>query len=141
MELSLQFLEVDEDKLGYREHSTPSLPHLRAPLQPQQCPLGGPQAPGLHWQLGLKELWEAREVLRFALCFSFQPQPVPGIIISKGDKAPDGRKLAGAQGAGPSSLGASQQIVPWKQGSGPCGGGGLGGASLPQHTGPWRRPC
>ena len=76
----------------------------------------------------------------FALCFSFQPQLVPGFIISKGDKAPDGRKLAGAQAAGPSALGASQQIVPWKQGSCPCGGGGLGGASLP-HTGPWRSPC
>ena len=76
----------------------------------------------------------------FAPCFSFQPQPVPGFIISKGDKAPDGKKLAGAQAAGPSALGASQQIVPWKQGSRPCGGGGLGGASLP-YTGPWRSPC
>ena len=91
--------------------------------------------------IGLKELWESREVLRFALCFSFQPQLVPGFIISKGDKAPNGRKLAGAQAAGPSALGASQQIVPWKQGSGPCGGGGLGEASLPPHTGPWRSPC
>ena len=67
--------------------------------------------------MGLKELWESREVLRFALCFSFQPQLVPGFMISKGDKAPDGRRLSGAQGAGPSALGASQQIVPWKQGS------------------------
>ena len=108
---------------------------------PWQCPLGSQQAPGLHWQLGLKELCESREVLRFALCFSFQPQPVPAFIISKSNKAPDGRKLAGAQGAGPSALGASQQIVPWKQGSSPCGAGGLGGASLPQHTGPWGSPC
>ena len=84
-------------------------------------------------QLGLRELCESREVLRFALCFSFQPQLVPGFIISKGDKAPNGRKLAGAQAAGPSALGASQQTVPWKQGSCPRGGGGLGGASLPQH--------
>ena len=67
--------------------------------------------------MGLKELWESREVLRFALCFSFQPQLVPGFMISKSDKAPDGRRLSGAQGAGPSALGASQQIVPWKQGS------------------------
>ena len=52
----------------------------------------------------------------FALCFSFQPQLVPGFIISKDDKAPDVRKLAGAQGAGPSALGTSQQIVLWKQG-------------------------
>ena len=51
---------------------------------------------GLHWLLGLKELCESREVLRFALCFSFQPQLVPGFIISKGDKAPDARELAGA---------------------------------------------
>ena len=83
--------------------------------------------------MGLKELCESREVLRFALCFSFQPQLVPGFIISKGNKAPDGRKLAGAQAAGPSALGASQQIVPWKQGGCPCGGGRLGGASLPQR--------
>ena len=33
--------------------------------------------------MGLKELCESREVLRFALCFSFQPQLVPGFIISK----------------------------------------------------------
>ena len=69
--------------------------------------------------MGLKEFWESREVLRFALCFSFQPQLVPGFIISKSNKASDGRKLAVAQGAGPSALGASQQIVLWKQGSGP----------------------
>ena len=66
--------------------------------------------------MGLKELCDSREVLRFALCFSFQPQLVPGFIISKDDKAPDVRKLAGAQGAGPSALGTSQQIVLWKQG-------------------------
>ena len=65
--------------------------------------------------MGLKDLCESREVLRFALCFFFQTYLVPGFIISKGDKTPDGRKLAGAQGAGPSALGASQQIVPWKQ--------------------------
>ena len=55
----------------------------------------------------------------FALCFSFQPQLVPGFIISKGDKAPDGRRMSGAQGAGPSALGTSQQIVLRKQGRGP----------------------
>ena len=107
------------EQLGNRQHDTPSFPHASAPSPPRQCPLGGQQAPGLHWQLGLKELCESREVLRFALCFSFQPQLVPGFIISKGDKAPDGRKLAGAQGAGPSALGSSQPIVSWKQGSSP----------------------
>ena len=119
MELSLQFLEVDEDKLVDRQQDTPAsltpVPHQH----PRQCPLGGQQAPGLQYKLGLKELWESRAVLRFALCFSFQPQLVPGFVISKGDQAPNGRKLAGAQGAGPSALGASQQIVPWKQGSCP----------------------
>ena len=92
--------------------------------------------------MGLKEFWESREVLRFALCFSFQPQLVPGFIISKGNKAPDGRKLAGAQAAGPSALGASQQIVPWKQGGCPCRRGvGAGWGLTPPNTGPWRRPC
>ena len=90
--------------------------------------------------MGLKELCESREVLRFALCFSFQPQLVPGFIISKGNKAPDGRKLAGAQAAGPSALGASQQIVPWKQGGCPRGGGGLGGASFPPILDPGGAP-
>ena len=90
--------------------------------------------------MGLKELCESREVLRFALCFSFQPQLVPGFIISKGDKAPDGRKLAGAHGAGPSALGASQQIVPWKQGGCPCGGGGLGEAHSPHTLDPGGAP-
>ena len=111
---------------------TPISPHASAPPHPGSA----------HWEahrlqgspaMGLKELCDSREVLRFALCFSFQPQLVPGFIISKGDKAPNGRKLAGAQAAGPSALGASQQTVPWKQGSCPRGGGGLGGASLPQH--------
>ena len=82
-----------------------------------------------HWEArrlqGSTDYWGSRSFVspgkfsRFALCFSFQPQLVPGFIISKGNKAPDGRKLAGAQGAGPSALGASQQIVPWKQGSCP----------------------
>ena len=66
---------------------TPQPPSPQCPSPPLACPLGGPQAPGLHWQLGLKELCESREVLRFALCFSFQPQPVPAFIISKGDRA------------------------------------------------------
>ena len=39
-------------------------------------------------------------VLRIC-CFSFQPQLAPGFIISQGDTAPDGGKLAGAQSAGP----------------------------------------
>ena len=88
------------EQLGNREHD-PQPPSHQCPSPPQQCPRGGLQAPGLHWQLGLKEPWESKEVLRFALCFSFQPQLVPGFVISKCDQAPDGRKLAGAQSAGP----------------------------------------
>ena len=91
---------------------TPISPHASAP-PPPGMPTGRPAGSSAPLQLGLRELCESREVLRFALCFSFQPQLVPGFIISKGDKAPDGRKLAGAQAAGPSALGASQQIVPW----------------------------
>ena len=60
--------------------------------------------------MGLKELWESREVLRFALCFSFQPQLVPGFMINKGNKAPDGRRLSGAQGAGPSALSTNSPL-------------------------------
>ena len=76
-------LLVSWEKL--RDSMILQLPSPQCPSPPWQCPLGGPWAPGLHWQLGLKELYESREVLRFALCFSFQPQLVPGFIISKGD--------------------------------------------------------
>ena len=87
----------------------------QCPSPPLAVPTGRPTGSSAALQLGLRELCESREVLRFALCFSFQPQPVPEFIISKGDKAPDGRKLAGAQGAGPSALGSSQQIVSWQR--------------------------
>ncbi|XP_065762945.1 myeloid-associated differentiation marker-like [Muntiacus reevesi] len=39
-------------------------PSPRCPSPPRLCPRGGPQAPGLPWQLGLKEFWESRAVLR-----------------------------------------------------------------------------
>ena len=97
---------------------TPPASLTPVPLPTPAVPTGRPAGSRAPLLLGLKELWESRAVLGL-LCFSFQPQLVPGFIISKGDQAPDGRKLAGAQGAGPSALGASQQIVPWKQGSCP----------------------
>ena len=132
------FVEVSWEQL---QGQIPPSALMPVPLPTPGMPTGRPAGSSAALQLGLRELCESREVLRFALCFSFQPQLVPGFIISKGDKAPDGRKLAGAQASGPSTLGASQQIVPWKQGSCPCRGGGLGEASLSQHTGPWRSPC
>ena len=67
------------------------------------------------------------------LCFSFQLQLVPGFIISKGNKAPDGRKLAGAQGAGPSALGASQQIVLGNRAAIPAEGAGWEEPHSPQY--------
>ena len=83
-EIPDEFWEVGGNRLANSKQDTPaSLTPVPSP--PWQCPMGGPQAPGLHWQSGLKELCESREVLRFALCFSFQPQLVPGFIISKGD--------------------------------------------------------
>ena len=106
-------------KLGNRQHDPPD----------SLTPVPFPNPGSAHWEArrlqGSTGNWGSRNFVSpgrfsgFALCFSFQPQLVPGFIISKGDKAPDGRKLAGAQGAGPSALGASQQIVPWKQGSCP----------------------
>ena len=118
----------------------PHQPSCQCPSSTLAVPTGRPAGSRAPLQWGSRSFGSPG---RFSglLCFSFQPQLVPGFIISKGDKAPDGRKLAGAQASGPSALGASQQIVPWKQGGCPCRGGGLGEASLPQHTGPWRSPC
>ena len=59
------------------------IPSPQCPSPPWQCPLGGPPAPGLHWQLGLTELCESREVLRFALCFSFYLSLSQGLLSAK----------------------------------------------------------
>ena len=104
-------------QLGNRQQDTPAsltLVPLPTPAVPMGRPPGSraPLAVGAQGALGVQGGSQV-------CCFPFQPQLVPGFVISKGDKAPDGRKLAGAQGAGPSALGASQKIVPWKQGSCP----------------------
>ena len=90
--------------------------------------------------MGLKELWEAREVLRFALCFSFQPQLVPGLLSAKATRPLMagswlGLRLLALQPWGPlskQSLG-NRAAVPEE-------GEGLEGPHSP-NTGPWRSPC
>ena len=42
--------------------------------------------------------------------FLFPASACPRFIISRGDRAPDGRKLAGAQAAGPSALSANSPL-------------------------------
>ena len=68
-----EFSELGGDQIGGRQHDTPCLPHPSAPPHPWQCPLGGLQAPGLHWQLGSRSFVSPGRFLRFALGFSFQP--------------------------------------------------------------------
>ena len=83
---------------------TLSLPHASAPPHPG-CAHG--EARRIQDSTGNWGSRSSGSPGRFSglLCLSFQPQLVPGFVISKGDQAPDGRKLAGAQGAGPSALG------------------------------------
>ena len=71
------------EQLGNRQHDTPSFPHASAPSPPRQCPLGGQQAPGLHWQLGLKELCESREVLRVCSVFLFPASACPRVYYQQ----------------------------------------------------------
>ena len=113
-----EFGEVGGGAIGEQTAGYPSFPHPSAPPHPSSAHGEAPRLQGSPSSWGSRSLGSPG---RFSglLCFPFQPQLVPGFVISKGDKAPDGRKLAGAQGAGPSALGASQKIVPWKQGSCP----------------------
>ena len=97
---------------------TLSLPHPSAPPHPGCAHREARRLQGSTGNWGSRS-FESPGRFSSLFCFSFQPQLVPGFVISKDDKAPDGRNLAGAQGAGPSALGASQQIVPWKQGNCP----------------------